>query len=91
MPVSKIAVNDEAPPSTGAGMLPSIGVQGMRVLSSLKVAGWNLAGGGGARSAHVMKDDKEPQMKDTAGATLFFSSRVAARLSCSSSPSNVMT
>lgn len=49
--------------------MPSIGIQGMRVLSSLKVAGWSLAGGGGARSAHVMKDERDTQIKEKLGAT----------------------
>ena len=67
-PVGKVDFPRADAPSSGAGMLPSIGVQGMRVLSSLKVAGWNLAGGGGARSAHVVKEDKDSHNKEVAGA-----------------------
>lgn len=53
--------------STGTGTKPRIGIQGMRVLSSLTVAGWSLAGGGGARSAHVMKEEREPQVQEKGG------------------------
>jgi hypothetical protein len=63
---SKAAAKSDAH-SADVGLVPSIGVQGMRVFSSLKVAGWSLAGGGGARSAHATKSDRDAPSKDKTG------------------------
>lgn len=81
-PVGKVDGPRADTRSSGAGMLPSIGVQGMRVLSSLKVAGWNLAGGGGARSAHVVKEDKDLHHKEVAGAPVRCSLCVVVWATC---------